>query len=261
MAVIPITDEIRAGAATLLARGKLHRSTRLKLAAIANGERKVVDPFWWRNLWGEGNGARLAKLEALADPKRNPNAHERAVAERKLKKAKESVAPGLEAFERDRAERIAERRRMLDEFARQAAARGYGAHAPPPPKPEATDSVSEARARANAARRATMDEVVRRSENVKTAARSETVKPEEARPEAARSETVKPEAAARSETVKQSGWAGHNSTRAAERAAARTGLKCQRCGAPLTAKRSHARYCSVNCRVGAFNESRKGAKR
>jgi hypothetical protein len=43
-----------------------------------------------------------------------------------------------------------------------------------------------------------------------------------------------------------------NEKRTAERAAARSGLKCQTCGKPLAASRVSARYCSVTCRSRAW---------
>jgi hypothetical protein len=47
---------------------------------------------------------------------------------------------------------------------------------------------------------------------------------------------------------------GH-AQRAAKRASARAGRVCQRCGAPLAARRATMRFCSTNCRVQAFMRS------
>ena len=43
--------------------------------------------------------------------------------------------------------------------------------------------------------------------------------------------------------------------RAEKRAAAREDLECQRCGKPLKAQRSTARFCSVRCRVAAHRRA------
>jgi hypothetical protein len=73
-----------------------------KLDAIANGKQKTIDPDWWRRVHRDSdradNNAKRDKLAALANPKRNPNEHERRVAADKLAQLTEaqSAPPGLE---------------------------------------------------------------------------------------------------------------------------------------------------------------------
>ena len=104
---IPVTDEIRAAAKEYLAAHKqtLPAPTRKKLQSIIDGERKVLDVAWWRKLFGgervarEADDQRLEKLQAMADPARNSNAHERAAAQSKIdgfKASKPKSAPGLQ---------------------------------------------------------------------------------------------------------------------------------------------------------------------
>jgi hypothetical protein len=264
---IPITPEIIAGAAQLLARKGLHRFTRQALTAIASGKRTAINPFQWRTLWSKGNEPLVAKLEALADLKRNPNAHERAVAARKLKAARERAAPGLEAFERDLAAESEARRRRMDEVIRR------GAHAAPSTKPGATDSVSEdrARARANAARRTMMDEVARRATAAQRAyeprpnprpthapnSATDSVSPGGVKPKPnssaggagrAAGPKPKPNSAKGTDSVSE-GWLAR---RTAARAAHRAGLRCVACVEPLKAQRPTARYCGGKCRLNAW---------
>jgi hypothetical protein len=117
--MVPITAEIIAAVERLLdadaalpPHKRMHAATRVKLSAIASGERKLLDVDWWRNIHGVAPGqmsaaerAKLDALEAKADPKRNPYPHEREVAARaaeRMRSRKPKSAPGLE--ERDRAE-------------------------------------------------------------------------------------------------------------------------------------------------------------
>jgi hypothetical protein len=73
-----------------------------KLDAIANGKQKTIDPDWWRRVHRDSdradNNAKRDKLAALANPKRNPNEHERRVAANMLAQLTEaqSAPPGLE---------------------------------------------------------------------------------------------------------------------------------------------------------------------
>jgi hypothetical protein len=122
MTRIAITEVFVKAAADLLAkdakrsRGRLHTDVRSRLKAIADGTRKLIDVDWWREVHGPqyihwpdlrdtvDNRAKLEKLKALADPKRNPNEHERKAAEAKLASFKPKTppsAPGLEAFDRE----------------------------------------------------------------------------------------------------------------------------------------------------------------
>jgi hypothetical protein len=71
------------------------KDTRKRLEVIVNGTRKLVDADWWRKTHGDSDRAKRDKIAALADPARNPNEHERQVAERKLKAANSRRAPGI----------------------------------------------------------------------------------------------------------------------------------------------------------------------
>jgi hypothetical protein len=112
---IAITDEISAASEWRLATA-LHLSShdRRKLNAIAKGECKVIDVNWWRKIHDalfHADPARLkrkADLEARADPARNPNPHECAIAAKKLANLMAEVppsAPGLEEHDRTEAGR------------------------------------------------------------------------------------------------------------------------------------------------------------
>jgi hypothetical protein len=78
---------------------KLDRSDRDLLEAIANGKRKLIDGRWWKEMHHYVVAQpRRAKLAAYADPARNDNVHERAVAAAMLAKFKSPpttrLAPG-----------------------------------------------------------------------------------------------------------------------------------------------------------------------
>jgi hypothetical protein len=94
--MIKVTDEIRSAAARLLRAQSGFDGYDLKcLEAIANGKRKRIDGCWWREVHGEVARVKLDKISALADPTRNPNEHERKVAETKLAQARAHRPPGL----------------------------------------------------------------------------------------------------------------------------------------------------------------------
>jgi hypothetical protein len=95
MAMIKVTDEIRKAAAWLLTGHDGGKQKRRLLEAIANGERKLVDALWWRDAHRVAARVKLDKLEALADPERNSNENERTAAARKLAELKGRRPPGL----------------------------------------------------------------------------------------------------------------------------------------------------------------------
>ena len=140
-AYVPITDTIRAAARMLLDSGQpLTAANRKRLKAIASptSGRVFIDTVWWRLLHGTDQrqvaSAARAKarerreaLEAMADPRRNDKAHERAVARRKLADldAKTAAAasrpvstPGLEELDRAKAEHDERLRRWHEDSAR-----------------------------------------------------------------------------------------------------------------------------------------------
>jgi len=66
------------------------------LTAVVEGKRKQLDADWWRDKHKVVEQGKLDKLARMADPKLNPNAHERAVAADKLKAFKfRNRVPGL----------------------------------------------------------------------------------------------------------------------------------------------------------------------
>jgi hypothetical protein len=97
MAMLKITDEIREAARKLSKdrEVKLDGSDRALLAAIAAGKRKLIDAWWWGRVHKVVSRVRLDKIQAMADPARNPMEHERAVASRKLAGFKTRRPPGL----------------------------------------------------------------------------------------------------------------------------------------------------------------------
>jgi hypothetical protein len=113
MTTHPITKQIREAARKLLDGGRFFPpDDRRKLKAIADPQsgRKSIPIDWWRRIHGvsqrqaemAARGKDRKKWDALkrmADPKRNDNANERAVAARKLAEFKPTVikrqsAPG-----------------------------------------------------------------------------------------------------------------------------------------------------------------------
>src|SRR5215469_4442722 len=80
----------------LQAVGKLNRTDRDLLTAIANGTRKRIDGRWWKEIHHYVvNQPRLDKLSRLADPARNDNPHERDLARARLAGFKAKRPPGL----------------------------------------------------------------------------------------------------------------------------------------------------------------------
>jgi hypothetical protein len=138
---VPITDAIRAAAKVLLDSGRTFSTPdRKSLAAIADpaSGRQFIHAGWWRNLHGLGKRAltdkasvKLGQLQAMADPKRNPNPHERDNAARMAKRLVEQdtkplpgSAPGLEDLDRQQAERAEHLRRWQEEREREMDAFG-----------------------------------------------------------------------------------------------------------------------------------------
>jgi hypothetical protein len=126
MARVPVNDKILGKAGELLESWK-SSGTRAMLRRIVRGQVKSVDVDWWRTVCGctdaqiktslrrKASNA-IAKIEAMADPNRNPNRHERETAKRKLAEQKAKLEreiesaravspPGLEEYDRERARR------------------------------------------------------------------------------------------------------------------------------------------------------------
>jgi hypothetical protein len=116
---------------------------RERLRQIINGKVKSVDADWWRTENGVAPWqvaaklekkfkAKLDKITAMADPARNPSAHQRQVAEAALAKlqaagapkaARMQSAPGLEEYDRKQAQRQPPPLPSLDELLKARAAR------------------------------------------------------------------------------------------------------------------------------------------
>src|SRR5262249_21010473 len=125
--MLKITDEMREAACKLLQQPRptgrrLDGSDRAVLKAIAFGERKLIDGAWWKDVHNVVDRGKLDKLQAMADPARNPMEHERTVASRKLAEFKARRPPGLhpeppplpetlDEWDRDRWRRKPSRRR------------------------------------------------------------------------------------------------------------------------------------------------------
>jgi hypothetical protein len=116
MARVPVNDAIWQAARELLYGGPY----RDRLRRIAEREVKSVDVDWWRAVNGVTRRdreqekkfkAKLARIKAMADPKRNSSEHQRKVAEAVLakveaagrSKAPHASAPGLEEYDREEA--------------------------------------------------------------------------------------------------------------------------------------------------------------
>jgi len=93
--MIFVTDAIRVAAARLLSSPPRNPHTRKLLERIAAGHRQRINADWWVKVHGTVTAAKLDKLERLADPGRNSNEHERAVAAAKLQQLNVRRAPGL----------------------------------------------------------------------------------------------------------------------------------------------------------------------
>jgi hypothetical protein len=106
---------------------------RERLRQIISGKVKSVDADWWRTAngvapWQVAKNLekefrkKLDKVTAMADPARNPSAHERRSAEAALAKLQAAgpaktrppSAPGLEQYDRELAQRMAEQERIMD---------------------------------------------------------------------------------------------------------------------------------------------------
>jgi hypothetical protein len=95
--VIKVTEEIREAARKALQNPglKIDRSDRDRLTAVSEGKRKQIDALWWKEIHRVVGRSKLDKLAEMADPARNPNEHERAVAADKLKAFNGRRPPGL----------------------------------------------------------------------------------------------------------------------------------------------------------------------
>jgi hypothetical protein len=151
---VPVNDKILARAHELLVLkrpipGNRYFPDRAKLRQIISGKVKSVDVDWWR----EENGvtpsqvnakaerdfkAKLAKIETMADPARNPNEPQRKMAEEMLaqvraagppKGSRKRSAPGLEEYDREWAKRQPPPLPSLEELLRAKAARDAAARA------------------------------------------------------------------------------------------------------------------------------------
>jgi hypothetical protein len=97
--MLKITEDMRESARKLMTTAKA-RPTKLNgadhdlLTKIANGTRKQVDARWWNEIHHVVAKGKLDKLEQLADPARNDNPHERALASDKLGQFKARRPPG-----------------------------------------------------------------------------------------------------------------------------------------------------------------------
>jgi hypothetical protein len=157
MSRVPVNDAIVARARELLER-PAHKGWQDKgrLRQIISGRHKTIDINWWR----EENGVtetqlsakvekdfakKLAALEAMADPGRNPNGHERMVAEAALAKlqtagppkAQMRSPPGLEEYDREIARARAAHTAHLDAAFRAAKVRWDAEQAAQAHKPTA----------------------------------------------------------------------------------------------------------------------------
>jgi hypothetical protein len=272
-----ITDAIRKAAQDLLAKtaavpyGQLISTseTRKQLKAIADptSRRKYVDVDWWRRIHGNQyvhapnlkdapvNLAKVEKLKALADPERNSNAHEREAAAKALARFRPRqppTAPGLEEYER-----AVERAEAALEAEREAARRASPFYGMTPEEMQAEllrrretwraerSAIARKAAETRKARRATqpVPDSVSTPEPAPSAPEPQPV-PDSVTTER-EEEPMKPQKTP--ERVVRA-----HAVRAAARAAARAGRKCEVCGKALHAARSTARYCSVACRVKAF---------
>jgi hypothetical protein len=95
--MLKITEEMREAARKLLSNPalKLDRPDRDLLTAISEGKRKLIRTEQWTKYFRVIDQVKLDKLQRMADPARNPNEHERAVAECKLGEFKGMRAPGM----------------------------------------------------------------------------------------------------------------------------------------------------------------------
>ena len=93
--MLKITEEMRAAARKLLRDLRFNVSDRVLLTTLSDGKRKLIDAHWWQKHFAAVDRVKLDKLQRLADPARNPNAHERTAANRKLDEFNARRAPGM----------------------------------------------------------------------------------------------------------------------------------------------------------------------
>jgi hypothetical protein len=136
---VPVNDEIVRAARELLEGPSGYRSL---LRKIVNGQVKTIDADWWRSENGvtpwqldkkqeKGFNAKLEKVKVMADPARNPNAHQRQVAEAMLAKMEAAgpprvsdvSAPGLKEYDRRHKAEMAAQRAYMDAAFKHAKAR------------------------------------------------------------------------------------------------------------------------------------------
>jgi hypothetical protein len=228
-----------------------------RLTDIANGKRKLIDGSWWKEIHGTVSKDKLDKLSRLADPARNDNPHERALARAKLAGFKTKRPPGLPPEGRPfptTPEEWAEAERRATEARKRKRKAGAGA----------TDSVATKSATNSVATRPrlTTDNVAEKHATNSVAAsnpKADTKPATDSVASKATTNSVAPNSATDSVAAAKKhppptdsvakGWLAR---RAAAREQARAGLKCQTCNAPLNAQRPTARFCSSTCRSKAF---------
>jgi hypothetical protein len=106
MASVPVNDEIRHTAHELIKySGSIDH--RAKLRQIIKGEVKSIGAEWWRKVNDIAIKHQITKIRPMTNPARNPNEHQRRVAEEMLNKllAKlQTSPPGLEDYDRRQVE-------------------------------------------------------------------------------------------------------------------------------------------------------------
>jgi hypothetical protein len=241
-----VNDDIMARARELLTLkgpvpGNRYWPDRTKLRQIVAGKVKSVDVHWWREENGvaprqvaakaeKGFEKKLTALKAMADPARNPNAHERQVAQAAFAKLQAAgapkaphtrSAPGLEDYDREQARLQAELDRIN--------ARMF-------------EAFKAGRARREAERRNAATDSVARSDLTDSVAGRAGRKPTDSVASPAHGKPT-------TDSVARQDWLAR---RTAQRAKARAGLRCLHCGKPLNAQRPTARFCNATCRSHAF---------
>jgi hypothetical protein len=109
MASVPVNDEIRHRARELI-KNSGSIGHRAKLRQIIKGEVKSIGAEWWREVNDTAIKRQITKIRPMTNPARNPNEHQRRVAQEMLDKmfAKlQASPPGLEEYDRIEAERFA----------------------------------------------------------------------------------------------------------------------------------------------------------
>ena len=216
--------------------------------------------------------AQLDKLAALADPAKNPNAHEREAAAAKLNQLKQKSAPGLEAYDRAQAIHTANVRMAMDEmrveaiWQRAREAMRASDSVSPKPKPAASANVSDApKAKASDSVSPQTKASANVSDGPKPTASvnvsSQATASDSVSSKATASDSVSPEpepTASDSVSGRDKARAVSNAARAARRAEERAGRSCLTCGKPLTAQRGTARYCGPACRFQAWRGRQRG---